>query len=45
VVTIMKLSDNWHDFTNKLNRLHPKYDESLPLSLEYEGEKDDGLGL
>lgn len=45
VVTIMKLSDNWHDFVAKINRLHPKYEATLPLPLEYEGEKDDGVGL
>jgi hypothetical protein len=43
IITIMKLSDNWQDFQTKLNRLHPRYDETIPLDLEY--EKDDGVGL
>jgi len=45
VVTIMKLSEGWHDFMDKLNRLHPKYGETLELPLNYEHSKDDGRGL
>lgn len=45
VVTIMKLSTNWHDFMAKLDDLHPKYGETLPLPLEYQGQNDDGRGL
>lgn len=42
VVAIMKLSDNWSDFRNKLDRLHPRLDE---LPFEYGPEQDDGKGL
>lgn len=41
VVAIMKLSTNWPDFMDKLNRLHPRYGDQLPLPLE----GDDGKGL
>lgn len=34
VTTVMKLSDGYPDFLEKLNRIHPKYDETLPLDLE-----------
>lgn len=36
VITIMKLSDNYDDFLLKLNRIHPQFNETLPLPLEYE---------
>lgn len=45
VVTIMKLSTNWHDFMMKLDSLHPRYGETMPLPLDYEQDKDDGKGL
>lgn len=45
VVTLMKLSNNWNDFMDKLNRLHPKYGETIPLPLDYRQEKDDGKGI
>lgn len=45
VVTMMKLSTDWHDFMGKLDRLHPKYGETIPLPLDYEQAKDDGMGL
>jgi len=41
VVTIMKLSDSWADFMKKIDRLHPKYGETIQLPLEF----DDGKGL
>jgi len=43
VVAIMKLSDSWADFMQKLDRLHPRYGETIPLPLEF--QKDDGKGL
>lgn len=43
VVAIMKLSKGWHDFSGKLDRLHPRYGRQLALQLE--DEKDDGQGL
>lgn len=38
VVTIMKLSDGWNDFMAKLNRLHPRYGETMPLPFDDPGE-------
>ncbi|MCH8849734.1 MAG: P63C domain-containing protein [Chloroflexi bacterium] len=43
VVTLMKLSSNWGDFSGKLERFHPRYGATLPLPLEF--EEDDGRGL
>lgn len=46
VVTIMKLSADWHDFQAKLNRLHPSYRKPTQLSLEFaDDEPDTGKGL
>jgi len=45
VVTIMKLSGGWRDFQDKLNRIHPRYNETLPLPWSYDAEADDGKGL
>ena len=36
VVTLMKLSDTWDDFILKLDRLHPRYGETIPLPLDYQ---------
>lgn len=33
-VTIMKLSTDYQDFIEKLNSIHPRYGESLPLDLD-----------
>lgn len=41
VTTIMALSDDYQDFTKKLDRRHPKYNETLPLDLE--GDQWQGL--
>lgn len=46
VVTMMKLSADWHDFQAKLDRLHPRYGKPTQLSLEFaEEEPDNGKGL
>jgi hypothetical protein len=45
VVMMMKLSDSWRDFMGRLDRLHPKYGETMQLQLDYEQSKDDGKGL
>lgn len=37
VVTMMKLSTNWHDFLAKLDRFHPRYGETMPLPLDDTG--------
>ena len=33
VVTMMKLSDNWDDFLDKLNLIHPKWNETRMMQL------------
>jgi hypothetical protein len=33
VTTIMKLSDEYDDFEVKLDRVHPRFDETLALPL------------
>lgn len=40
VVTLMKLSDDWHGFTRKLDQIHPRVGDNLVLPLN-----DDGHGL
>lgn len=45
VVTIMKLSDNYQDFIGKLDRIHPKYNETMLLPFMYDSEVDTGTGL
>jgi hypothetical protein len=42
VTTVMKLSDDWADFTEKLDRVHPIIDAGMPPAL---WEEDDGRGL
>jgi hypothetical protein len=44
VVTIMKLSEDYTDFKNKLDRIHPSYGRTIPLSF-YTEEVDDGKGI
>lgn len=34
VVTLMKLSDDWDSFKYNLDRIHPKFNETMPLDLE-----------
>jgi hypothetical protein len=41
VVSIMKLSSDWNDFREKINRLHPVYGDTLPIPFP----EDDGVGL
>lgn len=43
VVTAMKLSTTWQDFISKIDRLHPRYGETI--SLPFEMQQDDGKGL
>ncbi len=45
IVTLMKLSDNWEDFMQKLDRLHPKFGVTIPLALEYKKDEDDGKDI
>ncbi len=45
-ITIMKLSDAYGDFIDKLDRVHPRYGETLPLPLSLPSPEDDsGKGL
>lgn len=34
VVSIMKLSDDWEDFTGKIDRIHPRYNKTIPFDFE-----------
>jgi hypothetical protein len=43
VVTLMKLSTDWDQFIRNLDRIHPRYNDTLPLPLEF--TDDDGFGL
>jgi len=43
VTTIMKLSNTWLDFKEKLNRIHPAYHQTLTLPFDY--SNDDGVGI
>jgi hypothetical protein len=45
VTTIMKLSNDYGDFISKLDRIHPRYDETIPLNLGLDGSNDSGHGL
>lgn len=40
VVTIMKLSDSWQKFTENLNRIHPKYGDTIPMEIIYDDGKE-----
>jgi len=50
VLTMMQLSDSWHDFISKLDRLRPRVDvktlgKAEQLSFDYDSTKDTGMGL
>jgi hypothetical protein len=45
VVAIMKLSNDWYDFMNKLDYQYPRYGDTIPMPLLFEGKPDDGKGL
>ncbi len=44
VVTIMKLSKDWRDFSIKLDQLHPRVGDTIPLPLD-DYIEDNGKGL
>lgn len=44
VVTVMKLSRNWNDFRVKLDQIHPRYGDTMPLPFD-DLETDSGTGL
>lgn len=43
VTTLMKLSDDWHDFIVKLERIHPKVGDQLSFELEMDPKSGRGL--
>lgn len=43
VITAMKLSDNYKDFQQNLDRLHPRYGETVPLDFDTSGDSGEGL--
>jgi hypothetical protein len=45
VVTIMKLSKDYPEFKQHLDRLHPPYWKTVPLPLEYDSTTDTGKGM
>jgi hypothetical protein len=45
VVTIMKLSNEWEDFMEKIDTIHPRFNSQLSLPLEYNANDDDGKGI
>jgi hypothetical protein len=46
VVATMRLSSNWHDFKNKLDKNYPRLGKPTQLSLDFGGEEEDsGKGL
>jgi hypothetical protein len=44
-VAVMRLSSDYHDFLEKMDRLYPRYGETLELPLDYHREVDDGKGI
>jgi hypothetical protein len=36
VVMLMKLSSNWHDFIDKLDKFHPKFGTTIPMDFDFE---------
>src|SRR5262249_42519848 len=42
VVTVMKLSDGYSDFKRKLDRVHPRYDETMSMDFILD-EQDEAL--
>ena len=45
VVTIQKLSGDWADFMQKLERIHPRFGDTMQLPFSEAQEADDGKGL
>ncbi|MBN3571319.1 P63C domain-containing protein [Burkholderia cenocepacia] len=43
VVTLMKLSDNYRDFIQKLDKIHPPYGKTMQLP--FDDSEDDGKGI
>lgn len=45
VVTLMKLSEDWQDFMHKLERIHPRVGDTIPMALDDAYTADSGVGL
>lgn len=45
VVTAMKLSNDYEDFMKKLDMLHPRFDNPMPMESVFDGPQDTGTGL
>lgn len=45
VVTLMKISDDWDAFKRNLDRIHPKFNETIPLDLDSADVEDSATGL
>jgi len=45
VVTIMKLSEEWKEFMEKMDKIHPRYNSQLSLLLQYDATEDTGKGI
>jgi hypothetical protein len=43
IVTAMKLSDDYNDFVEKLDILHPRYEETM--AMEFMQDNDAGKGI
>lgn len=43
VTTIMRLSDNWGDFKQKLDMLHPAYNETMILPFDLKNDSGEGI--
>lgn len=37
IVTLMKISDDWDGFKAQLDRIHPKYDDTIPINYDQPG--------
>jgi hypothetical protein len=44
VTTLMKLSRDWQDFSDKIDKIHPRYGETMTLGLDF-SQPDTGIGL
>ena len=44
-VAVMKLSRNYDDFVDKMDRLYPRHEDTLMLPFDYKKDDDDGKGI
>lgn len=43
IVTAMKLSDDYADFKRKLDKIHPRYDETMAMDFISDDNEQEGL--